>query len=298
MFFRWSYFLKIIRVLAHKNFVFRTLRKLSYSLDPSAFLRLHMSFIQLENLRKSYPDASGTANIVALQDIHLNIERGEFLSIIGPSGCGKSTLLHTIAGLTTPTSGTVRKLGKIMKAPGPDRAVMFQEYALYPWLTVADNIELGLKAKGLDAANRAKIVSHYIDLVQLSGFENNYPGELSGGMRQRVSIARCLACEPDVVLMDEPFSALDSLTRDVMQEEILKIREQTGQTFVLVTHSIDEAVFLSDRVVVMSRRPGRIKEIINIKLPHPRTLELRATSSTFMASREHLLRTLRAESDI
>ena len=254
-----------------------------------------MSLIQVQHLDQVFSARSGAAPLQALQDIQFDIERGEFVSIIGPSGCGKSTLLHTIAGLIRPTRGGVLKDGRSIGQPGPDRAVMFQEYALYPWLTVWDNIELGLKAQGMRPALRYETVSHYIGLVQLRGFERHYPGELSGGMRQRVSIARCLAPGPDVVLMDEPFSALDSLTRDVMQEEIQKIREQTGQTFVLVTHNIDEAVFLSDRVVVISRGPGRIKEIIDIGLPRPRTLEMRARSAGFGARREHLLRTLREE---
>jgi NitT/TauT family transport system ATP-binding protein len=253
-----------------------------------------MSFIQVEHLGKNFASANGVA-LTAFQGIDFEIARGEFLSIIGPSGCGKSTLLHAIAGLTPPSTGAVRKAGQAIAGPGPDRAVMFQEYGLYPWLTVQANIELGLKAKGLGLAERRDTARHYMDLVQLRGFERHYPGELSGGMRQRVSIARCLAPGPDVVLMDEPFSALDSLTRDVMQEEIQKIRDRTGQTFVLVTHNIDEAVFLSDRVVVMSRGPGRIKEIIDIDLPRPRTVDMRAGSPQFMAHREHLLRTFRSE---
>jgi NitT/TauT family transport system ATP-binding protein len=256
-----------------------------------------MAFLQVDRLSKTFDSARGEAPVRALASVSLEVVRGEFLSIIGPSGCGKSTLLHAIAGLVEPTSGTVRRDGVPISRPGPDRSVMFQEYGLYPWLTVWDNIELGLKAKGLPKGERHERVSEFIALVQLSGFERHYPGELSGGMRQRVSIARCLAPGPDVVLMDEPFSALDSLTRDVMQEEIQRIQEKTGQTFVLVTHHIDEAVFLSDRVVVMSPRPGRIKEILKIDLERPRTVAMRAGSPVFMASREHLLHTLREEAE-
>ncbi|HTJ95166.1 MAG TPA: ABC transporter ATP-binding protein [Pararobbsia sp.] len=230
-----------------------------------------------------------------LSDIDLQIEEGEFVSIIGPSGCGKSTLLHTIAGFAVPSSGTVCKRGEPIVGPGPDRAVMFQELALYPWKSVLENVVLGLKPTRRNHDERKQIARHYLHLVQLDGFEHHYPAQLSGGMKQRVSIARCLATAPDVVLMDEPFSALDSLTRDVMQEEILKIAQLERKTFVLVTHNIDEAIFMSDRVFVMSRRPGRIKECVRIDLPRPRTLAMRSADPTFGAYREKLMTSLRKE---
>jgi NitT/TauT family transport system ATP-binding protein len=254
-----------------------------------------MTLLHIDHISKTFAPVRGTGAVQALVDVSLQIAQGEFVSVIGPSGCGKSTLLHAIAGLEAPSAGRVLCAGVPVRGPGPERAVMFQENALFPWLTVWQNIELGLRAKDLPAAERSATVRRFIDLVQLGGFEHRLPGELSGGMRQRVSIARCLAPGPDVVLMDEPFSALDSLTRDLMQEEVQKICQQTGGTFVLITHSIDEAIFLSDRVVVMSHRPGRIKEILDIELPRPRTLAMRASSPVFMACRERLIHTLREE---
>ncbi|PLZ03779.1 nitrate ABC transporter ATP-binding protein [Burkholderia sp. WAC0059] len=253
-----------------------------------------MPLIQLSDVSKSYADGRSQA-APALTGISFDVDEGEFISIVGPSGCGKSTLLHTIAGFTKPSTGTVLKDGRAIERPGPDRAVMFQEYALYPWKTVLENVALGLKPKKLPRRERDSIARAYLDLVQLDGFEHHYPGQLSGGMKQRVSIARCLATGPDVILMDEPFSALDSLTRDVMQEEILKIWERERKTVILVTHSIDEAVFMSDRVLVMSRRPGRIKECIDIDLPRPRTLAMRSADPGFIAYRERLATSLRRE---
>ena len=254
-----------------------------------------MSLIQLSHVSKEYSASRGDKAIPVLSDINLDIDEGEFISIVGPSGCGKSTLLHAIAGFTKPTGGSVLKHGRPIKRPGPDRAVMFQEYALYPWKTVLENIVLALKPKKLCRHDRDATARHYINLVQLDGFEDHYPSQLSGGMKQRVSIARCLATDPDLVLMDEPFSALDSLTRDVMQEEILKIWEGERKTFILVTHNIDEAIFMSDRVLVMSRRPGHVKEYVDIELPRPRTLTMRSTSAAFMAYRERLTASLRKE---
>ncbi|MGF6976043.1 NitT/TauT family transport system ATP-binding protein [Paraburkholderia sp. JPY465] len=263
------------------------------STSPSRLPGQAMSLIQLSNVTKRY-DAAGQA-LTVLSDVSFEVGEGEFISIVGPSGCGKSTLLHTIAGFTKPTEGRVLKGGRAIEQPGPDRAVMFQEYSLYPWKTVLDNVALALKPKRVSRAEREAIARDYLRLVQLEGFEHHYPSQLSGGMQQRVSIARCLASGPDVILMDEPFSALDALTRDLMQEEILKIRERERKTVLLVTHSIDEAVFMSDRVLVMSRRPGHIKEVVTIDLPRPRTLAMRAADPAFIACRERLTASLRKE---
>lgn len=254
-----------------------------------------MSDIAIQNLGKVFDGAANTGRVVALESITCDIPQGEFLCIIGPSGCGKSTLLNILAGFAQPTTGTATNGGKPIPGPGPDRTVMFQEYGLFPWMTVRQNIEFGLKAKGLGAKERAEIVRHYIDLVSLAGFEDRYPHQISGGMKQRVSIARALAPDPDIVLMDEPFAALDSLTRDVMQEEILRIWGGAKKTFVLITHNIDEAIFLGDRVLVMTHRPGRVKQILSIDIPRPRDPSIRSTDPRFLGHREHLANSLRRE---
>ncbi|MCC8953582.1 ABC transporter ATP-binding protein [Bradyrhizobium sp. Pear77] len=225
----------------------------------------------------------------ALQEVNLEIGAGEFLSIIGPSGCGKTTLLNLIAGFIEPTSGRVLKKGAEIVGPGPDRTMMFQDYALFPWLTVADNIAFGLGAQRLSASERDARVRHFISLVGLDGFEKAYPSQLSGGMRQRVSIARALAPDPDVVLMDEPFAALDSLTRDRLQEELLAIWSRAQKTFVLITHNVEEAVFLSDRVVVMGSRPGRIHSVIDVAIPRPRAPEIRVRDPLFLDIKHEVL---------
>jgi NitT/TauT family transport system ATP-binding protein len=251
--------------------------------------------IAIRNVSKVFDGGSGHSQVVALDNVSGDIPQGEFLCIIGPSGCGKTTLLHTLAGFTQPSSGTVLVGDKPVTAPGPDRIVMFQEYGLFPWMTVAENISFGLEAKGLPRAERQQLVKRYVDLVHLTGFEGRYPQHISGGMKQRVSIARALAPDPAIVLMDEPFAALDSLTRDIMQEEILRIWGETNKTFVLITHNIDEAIFLGDRVLVMTHRPGRIKEILKIELPRPRDPSLRSTDRRFLEYREHLANSLRKE---
>lgn len=255
-----------------------------------------MSAIEIQGVKKVFGDTAGTTHVTALDHVSFDIAEGEFFSIIGPSGCGKTTLLHIIAGFTTPTVGHARYRGKPITAAGPDRIVIFQEYGLFPWMTVAQNIEFGLKARGLPPDSRTELVRKYIDMVHLDGFENRYPRQISGGMKQRVGIARALAPDPDVVLMDEPFGALDSLTRDIMQEEILRIWSATERkTFVLITHNIDEAIFLSDHVLAMTSRPGRVKEIVKIDLPRPRDPEIRNSNKRFLEYREHLAHLLREE---
>jgi NitT/TauT family transport system ATP-binding protein len=212
----------------------------------------------------------------------LDIERftareGEFITLIGPSGCGKSTFLHIMGGFI-PAEGTVKVYGDAVNGPGPDRGMMFQEFALFPWKTVAGNVAWGLEAQGYEKRTIEETVARYLEIMGLAEFRNHYPSEISGGMKQRAALARVLAFDPKVLLMDEPFGALDAQTRETMQEEVTRIWERTRKTIVFVTHDIEEAVFLGDRVVVLSARPGRIREDIRIDLPRPRTLEIKKSS--------------------
>jgi NitT/TauT family transport system ATP-binding protein len=202
--------------------------------------------------------------LTALEDLSLDVAAGEFLTLVGPSGSGKTTLLDLLAGLSRPTSGQVLVDGKEVTGPGQDRAVVFQQYALFPWRTASANVSIGLENTGLARKERAAKASEFLDLVGLAGFEDRYPHELSGGMKQRVAIARSLAYEPDVLLMDEPFAALDAQTREQLQDELLRIWKATGKTIVFITHGIDEAVYLGQRVAVLSARPGKLKEIVDI----------------------------------
>jgi NitT/TauT family transport system ATP-binding protein len=217
------------------------------------------------------------APVRALGGFDIAVEEGEFLSIVGPSGCGKSTFLNVVLGLTKPDAGEVLMHGKPIGGPGGDRAMVFQEFGLLPWRTVQHNIELGLELKKVAADKRRATAERLIVLVGLAGFEQHYPHELSGGMKQRVGLARALATDPDVLLMDEPFAALDAQTRDLMQAELLRIWREARKTVLFVTHQIDEAIYLSDRVMVMSKRPGRAKKIFVIDLPRPREYEMRVT---------------------
>ncbi len=213
------------------------------------------------------------SELLALDRINLKVKPGEFLCIVGPSGCGKSTLLHLIAGLQRPTSGSVLIDNKPIAGPGTDRILIFQELGLFPWLTVAENIEFGMKMKGLPKAERKEKTEYYLRLVHLSQFSASYIHQLSGGMRQRVALARALATEPDVLLMDEPFAALDAQTRDLLHNELERIWAETGRTIIFVTHNVREAARLGDRVVLMTFRPGRIKREIDVDLPRPRQIE-------------------------
>jgi NitT/TauT family transport system ATP-binding protein len=205
-----------------------------------------------------------------LEDINLEVGNGEFLCLLGPSGCGKSTLLSIIAGFLSPTSGEVKIDGEIVRGPDPRRIFVFQERGVFPWLTVEGNIGFGLFK--LTRAERDRRIAHYIKMVGLEGFGKSYPSELSGGMKQRLEVARALAVNPDMLFLDEPFGALDSITRLIMRGELLRIWEAERKTIIFVTHDIDEAVQLADRVAVMSARPGRIQEIVNIDIPHPRDI--------------------------
>ncbi len=227
--------------------------------------------IVFEHVRKEFTvkDRTGTrqtTRFTALEDIDLRIEAGEFLVLVGPSGCGKSTLLDLLGGLTRPTGGRILLDGDPVTGPGLDRGTVFQQYALLPWRTAQGNVEFGLEARGVPRRRRAARAREFLDLVGLSGFEDRHPHELSGGMRQRVAIARSLAYDPDVLLMDEPFAALDAQTRESLQDELLSVWQRTGKTIVFITHGIDEAVYLGGRVAVMTSRPGRVKQIVPISL--------------------------------
>lgn len=204
-------------------------------------------------------------DFLTLDGIDLTVENREFVAIVGPSGCGKTTCLRMAAGLEFPSQGSVKVDGRIVTAPGPDRAVVFQQFALFPWKSVYQNIEFGLRSKGLRTAERKKLIEHYIELMHLNGYETAYPHQLSGGMQQRVAIARAYALDPQVLLMDEPFGALDAQTRVVMQEELVKLARKNPRTVLFITHAVEEAVYLADRVVVMTSRPGKIKEILDVK---------------------------------
>ncbi len=227
--------------------------------------------VALQDITLQYKTNGST--LLALDRINLQVKAGEFLCIVGPSGCGKSTLLHLIAGLQQPTSGSVLIDGKAVHGPGTDRILIFQELGLFPWLTVADNVEFGLKAKGIPKAERKRKAGYYLRLVQLSQFADSYIHQLSGGMRQRVALARALATEPDVLLMDEPFAALDAQTRDLLHDELERIWAETGRTIIFVTHNVREAARLGDRVAIFTFRPGRIKREFAVDQPRPRQIE-------------------------
>jgi NitT/TauT family transport system ATP-binding protein len=227
------------------------------------------SQVSVENVSKVHFSINGEP-LLALLDVAFCVEHNEFFSIVGPSGCGKTTLLNLLAGFEQPTRGELRVGGELITEPGWERAVVFQEYALFPWYTVHENVCYGLQRKRLPHDEQRRVADHYIGLVGLRGFESRYPRELSGGMRQRVSIARALAVNPSVLLMDEPFAALDVQTREYMQDELTKIWQREPKTVIFITHSIDEAIKLSDRVAIMAPRPGRIAEIKSVDFPRPR----------------------------
>ncbi|PRY20978.1 NitT/TauT family transport system ATP-binding protein [Aliiruegeria haliotis] len=217
------------------------------------------------------------SEVPVLEPTSLEIDAGEFVCVLGPSGCGKTTLMNMVAGLVLPREGEIDVGGEIVKGPSPARGVIFQEFALMPWKTVLGNIDFGLRMKGVPRAERRRIAQHHIDLVGLSGSEDLYPRQLSGGMKQRTAIARAYAVEPEVLLMDEPFGALDAQTRAVLQDDLLKSWQQLGQTVMFITHDLDEAFYLASRVLVMSKRPGTIVADIKVDIPYPRTPEIRFT---------------------
>jgi NitT/TauT family transport system ATP-binding protein len=247
-----------------------------------------VSKLAIENISKVF----GVTQ--ALQQTDLAVQDNDFLCILGPSGCGKSTLLRIVAGLDRPTAGKVLLDGRAVTRPGPDRGMVFQSYTLFPWLTVTENIAFGLREKGVPAAERGEIIAAYVEKVGLRGFENHYPKQLSGGMQQRTAIARALANDPEILLLDEPFGALDNQTRALMQELLLGIWERERKTVLFVTHDIEEAIFLASRVVVMTARPGRINADLSFDLPHPRHYTMK-TSPDFSALKARLTEEIRVE---
>lgn len=254
--------------------------------------------IIVEDVTLDYANLNTGNYIRALDGCSAEIKENEFFCILGPSGCGKSTLLYLIAGLLRPTRGRILVGGRFVKGPGADRGVVFQEYALLPWRTVSDNVALGLKIKGIRREDRNHVAQQFIDLVGLSGFEDKFPHELSGGMRQRVAVARTLANSPEVMLMDEPFGAVDAQTRTTLQEELTRIWGQAKLTVVFVTHNVDEAIFLGDRVLVMTPRPGRVHATVQIGIPREErvwaTLERDLRFVTLKSSISGMLRSLGA----
>jgi NitT/TauT family transport system ATP-binding protein len=251
-----------------------------------------MAVVEVEGLSKLF--ARGAQRVEAIRDLHLRVADGEFVAIVGPSGCGKSTLLHILGGFVPKDAGSMRIDGREVSAPGPDRGMMFQDLALFPWRTVEGNVGWALEVQGRPRAEREAAVDRYLALVDLLAFRRAYPAELSGGMRQRVALARVLAFDPGVLLMDEPFGALDAQTRELMQEELQRIWSQTGKTVLFVTHDIEEAVYLGDRVIVFTARPGEIKAALDIALPQPRNIEVKK-SAEFMAYRNTIWDLLRDE---
>ncbi|WP_302409708.1 ABC transporter ATP-binding protein [Comamonas kerstersii] len=253
--------------------------------------------IQARDVRMDFAiedDKGRRQQISALQDFNLDIREGEFFTILGPSGCGKSTFLNVLAGLAHKTSGSITIDGRPAEGINLHQGVVFQGYALFPWRTVLQNIEMGLEIRKVPKRERKETAEHFLDLVGLSGFAHRYPHELSGGMRQRVAIARALAYSPDLLLMDEPFAALDAQTREILQAELLRIWEAHKKTIVFITHSLDEAIYLSDRIAVMTHRPGRIKSILDVPLARPRPAEIRH-SPQFVQLREQAWDVLRDE---
>ena len=232
--------------------------------------------LDASGVRKAYSRDGHALEVVDIA--RFSAREGEFITVIGPSGCGKSTFLHIMGGFIPAESGRIQVYGRTVNGPGPDRGMMFQEFALFPWKSVAGNIAWGLEAQGTAPKDIQDIVRHYLEMMGLWDFRNHFPAELSGGMKQRVALARVLAFDPKVLLMDEPFGALDAQTREVMQEELTRLWERTGKTIVFVTHDIDEAVYLGDRVVVLTARPARIREEVQIALPRPRDLTIKKSA--------------------
>ncbi|MBM7619717.1 NitT/TauT family transport system ATP-binding protein/sulfonate transport system ATP-binding protein [Bacillus tianshenii] len=249
--------------------------------------------LEIKEVGKTFKTKSGETS--ALEKTSFSINEGEFVTILGPSGCGKSTVLRIVGGLEEATTGEVLLDGKAIQGPGPDRGMVFQSYTLYPWLTVKENISFGLKLKGSSQKEQDDVARHYLQLIGLEGFENHYPIQLSGGMKQRVAIARSLANDPEILLMDEPFGALDAQTRNIMQEVLLKAWEESKKTILFITHDVDESIFLADSVYVMTARPGRLKKKIPITLERPRQFSIKGTTE-FANYKQELLELIREES--
>lgn len=249
--------------------------------------------LKAANISMKFRTRRGT-EVTAVDDLSLEVGDREFISIVGPSGCGKSTLLRVIAGLVEPSAGEVLLDGRRIDGPSAERGMVFQSYTLFPWLTVRGNVEFGSHLKAMSAAQRTQTAQEYIEMVGLQGFEHHYPKELSGGMMQRVAIARALANDPKVLLMDEPFGALDAQTRIIMQELLVNLWQRTPKTILFVTHDIDEAIFLSERVYIMTARPGRIKQTLVVDLPHSRSLDL-VTEPLFIEMKRAVLNSIKEE---
>jgi ABC-type nitrate/sulfonate/bicarbonate transport system ATPase subunit len=257
-------------------------------------MEIGVTMLKIDQISRTFPARQGNAPTRALEPTDLSVSNNDFVTILGPSGCGKSTLLRIVAGLDRPTSGRVILDGHEVAGPGADRGMVFQSYTLFPWLTVRENIAFGSRERGISEADRGKVADGYIHRVGLSGFENHWPKQLSGGMQQRTAIARALANDPKILLLDEPFGALDNQTRVLMQEMLLGIWERDQKTVLFVTHDIEEAIFLGSRVIVMSARPGRIKAEITVELPHPRSYKIKTTTE-FVRLKERLVEEIRAE---
>jgi NitT/TauT family transport system ATP-binding protein len=251
--------------------------------------------IVVERLTHHFINEQTGEAVHAIDDIDLTIEAGELVTVVGPSGCGKSTLLKAIAGLITPTDGRVTSDGELVCGPGRDRGVVFQDLAILPWRTVRRNIAHGLEIQKVPRKERDERVAYYVELMGLSGFEHRYPHELSGGMKQRVAVARTWAAGPQVILMDEPFAAVDAQTRITLQEELLRISTVSHNTLLFITHNVDEAVFLADRVIVMSRRPGRIKTIVEVPVPRQERSLDSVTDPEYVRVNEHVMQLVRGE---
>jgi NitT/TauT family transport system ATP-binding protein len=252
--------------------------------------------ISVRDLSVSYDVARTGKRLVAIEGVDLDVHEGEFITVLGPSGCGKTTFMNVVAGLVKPTTGSVLVDGRPVTGPGPDRAVVFQDYALLPWRTVFDNVRFGLEMqKGLKGEGWRDRVQEVIEMVGLAGFESSYPRELSGGMQQRVGLARAFVAEPRILLMDEPLGAVDALTREVMRDEIDKLIQKTGKTVLFITHSIEEAILLGDRIVVFKSHPGAVKEVIETGLERPRSERSVQHDPRFLELRDHLWDALQGE---
>jgi NitT/TauT family transport system ATP-binding protein len=253
--------------------------------------------LEARGIRLDYVQPRTNTRLTALDGVDLEIMDGEFVSIVGPSGCGKTTFLSVVDGLIAATAGRILVSGKVVTKPGPDRAVVFQYASLLPWRTVRDNVVYGLECLNVRRREARARAARFIDMVGLSGFEHHYPYELSGGMQQRVNLARALVVDPEILLMDEPFASLDAQTRELMQEELLRVLETEKKTLLFVTHSIDEAILLGDRIVVMSRRPGRIREVIPVGIPRPRKIISVRAHPRYIELRARLWEMLKGEQD-
>ncbi len=231
--------------------------------------------LQAIGLRMEYYQPRSGGRLLALDNVNLSIEEGEFVSIVGPSGCGKTTFINIADGLLQATNGRIELDGKVVQKPGTDRAMVFQDPCLLPWRTVLKNVIYGLEVRGQDGPEGKQRARRFVDLVGLSGFEDHYPHELSGGMQQRVNLARALTVDPDVLIMDEPFAALDAQTREIMQQELLRIWREAKKTVLFITHQINEAIYLADRVIIFSARPGKVKDVVRVELPRPRLLSVK-----------------------